>query len=134
MKTCVIAIDCWDNMTQDQIRTISRLRADLRLSQHHDREAHALMPAWPTYTRQALVEWIRDHRPCRLLYVGQHWGDCLHHRNTGILAMTRLRPWVQIQVRPSLCRVLEGDRDRGLRAEDLGPGWHRVNRDLYQLT
>lgn len=134
MNTCVIAMDCWNNMPPEQIHTIGRLQADLRLSQHHDRPPHPLMPAWPQWQTSDLVQWIHRHRPVRVIYVGQHWQQCLHIRPTGIRRISQFRPWCQIQVRPSLCRVLEGPGDRVLRAADLGPEWHRVDRDLYQLT
>ena len=136
MKTCVIAMDCWPNMPRDQIRQIRALPADLHLSQHHDQPPHPLLPAWPQWQPPELERWIRAHRPCRLIYVGQHWDACIAGRPTGMRTMSRFRPGCRIQVRPSLCRVmldLATLRDREMTPGDLNSEWRQIDADLYQL-
>lgn len=142
MKTCLVAIDCWDSMPRSQKNLISRFPADLHLNQSHGRpQRHPVMRSWPTYTPQALVGWIRTNRPCRLVYAGQQWQMCLRHRPTGMHHMSRLRPWCEVWVAPDLCRTWisggvdpdrEWPRDRVLRRSDLEPGWREREPGLWR--
>ena len=135
MHTLLIAIDCWESMPDEQIMRIVSVPATQHISQVHGFRPHRLLPRWPEWTDKQIAKWIKDHpRECRLVYVGQHWQECMHNRPTGIRIMSMFKHWCRIQVIPSLCRIDSDSTDRVLRGSDLDSTWHCVQPDLYQLS
>ena len=140
MHHILIAVDCWHNMPDDQVRAIADTQADLHI--HHtagEGTAHNIMPPWDDCERETLIKHVKQHQPCRVTYVGQWWQECLQNKPLGIRWLSQFRPWVNIQVMPSLCRYILQRHDRGdptdrtMMPTDLQDDWRQVSDDVWQM-
>lgn len=141
MKTIIMAIDCWENMPTEQIKKIGCLNsiANEHYSFLHEAQKHPAMPDWIQPTHKELFTYIYENKPTRLVYVGQHWNECIWFRpKIGIREMLKLRPWVEIYTVPSCCRIRKNlyasgiCPDETLQATDLSYRWKKVSEDFYK--